>query len=139
MVMKSIIRRIVLWADKGKGFIFFACVLSFFIGLASWNVLWGFFAFVALFALKTWYEALMCFDSIDYADGWKLLSVLCSFLLFGMGYYFLITYWCGTFLNETPELPLRVACCIFGIALLFYIIVRLWIYAVQCAKGDSRS
>ena len=139
MVMKNIICRIVLWADKGKGFTFFACVLSFFIGLASWNVLWGFFAFVALFALKTWYEALMCFDSIDYADGWKLLSVLCSFLLFGMGYYFLITYWGGTFLNETPELPLRVACCIFGMALLFYIIVRLWIYAVQCAKGDSCS
>lgn len=139
MVMKNIISRIVLWADKGRVFVFVSCVIAFFIGLISWNATWGLFAFMLQCALKAWYEAFMCFNTIDYADVWKLLSVCCSLLLCGLSYYFLITYWGGKLLNETPELPLKVAGSIFGIALLFYVIVRLWIYAVKCAKGDTRS
>ena len=139
MVMKNIIRRIVLWADKGRVFVFVACVIAFFIGVISWNAMWGLFAFMLQCALKAWYEAFMCFEDVVDDFDRKMISGFCSLLLCLLGYYFLITYWGGTFLNETPELPLRVACCIFGIALLFYIIVRLWIYALRYAKGDSRS
>ena len=139
MVMKNIIRRIVLWADKGRVFVFVTCVIAFFIGVISWNAMWGLFAFMLQCALKAWYEAFMCFEDVVDDFDRKMISGFCSLLLCLLGYYFLITYWGGKFLNETPELPLRVACCIFGIALLFYIIVRLWIYAVRYAKGDSRS
>lgn len=133
--MKNIIRRLILWCEKGRVYLGVSVLLALIVWLCSWSFMWGAIVFVFFMDLKVLYETLASFGYQDYdRENWNVVSAILALLLTFMGIYFFHRYLGDVEFFESLGFLLKVEFFLFAISVLLYLLVQCWISAVKWAK-----
>ena len=133
IVMKNIIKRIVLWLEKGRIYFLTSLFLATLVGFLTSDVESALMVLLLLFGGAMLYEAFLHFG-IGKDDDAQLFSVIVSVCLSFLVPFVLYFFWGGEFLNFSHDIMVKSMWWFFACSVIFYLIIIVWRCLLNWAK-----